>query len=485
MIKCICIDGYNTIEDGQAFRQVEPKYFNKIGTLIGCSYDDIRNHIEFFNSTYGNFIWEYHEIFWRSLVLKYIGKTDDDIIDKVYESFLEFYEEFATLFDGVIETIEQLSRKTHLVLVANGNSKRLRRLIHKYKLNNYFLDFVISSETPYQKPDRFMFEYALKMYNYSPKDVIMVGDKYDNDIMGAQKCGMLTAILSSKNTPPSSYKYIPDFTIDRLADLNEIVEISSYRKLHRIDTIKEETTKSDGNLCGFIVAGGTGSRLGDVGKKTHKSMLLLWGRPMLYYNIMALKNAGCKKIVIAVSYLADQIINYFGDGSKFGINICYSRGEFCSTYDALYKSLDILSERIIYSHANILFQNKLLENIITLGNLNNKNVLAVIPNKNQSLSHAKINCDSNGKINAINLKEKENEEFYPYTFLGVAYYKKEDFLKFYDGNQAGMVEKIIAQLINHNHTATAYVYDGGWKHIETALDYSNLSSQSRWDIYYD
>jgi NDP-sugar pyrophosphorylase family protein len=231
------------------------------------------------------------------------------------------------------------------------------------------------------------------------------------------------------------------------------------------------------NICAFIVAGGQGSRLGKIGKHTQKCMLELWGKPMLYYTVEALKNLGCSKIVIAVNHLKDQIIDYFSDGKSFGVNIEYVEGNFESTYDALYHSLEYLSSRIIYLHANVLFQNSLLENIIKLGEKYDKNVIVVIPNHSLRLKHAQVSIDESNYVSEIDLTKRNNK--YPYTFLGIAYYKKQDSINQFDGDFSGMVEKIIWQLLEKGEKSIAFQYNGNWHHIETESDYLEMHNQNK------
>jgi molybdenum cofactor biosynthesis enzyme MoaA/dTDP-glucose pyrophosphorylase len=236
--------------------------------------------------------------------------------------------------------------------------------------------------------------------------------------------------------------------------------------------------KQISDISAFIVAGGKGARLGDLGKHTQKCMLEFWGKPMLYYLIVLLRNAGCFKIVIAVNHLQSQITDYFKDGKDYGVEIEYVEGNFSSTYDALYQSLNHLSSRILYIHANILFQGTLLENIISLSNQQDKNIIAVISNNNLKLKHAQVSLDAEHNISAIDLEERNNR--YPYTFLGVAYYKKQDFITQFDGNSAGMVEKLIQQLLDANIKTLAHQYRGDWRHIETEQDYSSIKQESKW-----
>lgn len=489
MIKCIFIDGYNTIEKGSVFKDIQQTYIDDIALAIGCQKSDIEEHIKFFKGNFGDFVWEYHEIFWRSLVKKYCYSFDEELIECAYGQFLDCYEEKVELFQGTLQALTDLSKSVKLILVANGNSRRLKRLIRKYKFNEIFTDYVISSETPYQKPDKFMFQYGLKMYGWKPQEVIMVGDKYDNDIMGAKKCGLLTAIFVSQSKAPVGCDLTPDFMIDSISELSDIVYLSKYKKLNIIPTLAPSKRTGVEDVSAFIVAGGKGSRLGDLGLNTQKCMLNLWGKPILYYTIVSLKNAGCSKIVIAINHLSEQIEDYFGDGSSLGVEIIYVKKDTQSTYDAIYQSLDLLSCQIIYVHGNILFQNKLLENVIRLGEQQNESVIVAVDSKKSDVKHAQFEIDKDGKIIRIDLTERNGK--LPYTFLGVAYYKKQDFIDNLDymenGNVdiSGMVEKVIQQKLKKGISTLTYCYEGGWRHIENKDDYLNIGQQSRWEVYYD
>lgn len=74
----------------------------------------------------------------------------------------------------------------------------------------------------------------------------------------------------------------------------------------------------------FILAGGLGTRLRSKVSDTPKSMAPIAGRPFLEWQLMLLRVQGITDIVLCVGYLADKVIDYFGDGSKFGLNIDYS-----------------------------------------------------------------------------------------------------------------------------------------------------------------
>jgi len=76
-----------------------------------------------------------------------------------------------------------------------------------------------------------------------------------------------------------------------------------------------------------ILAGGVGTRLRPLTNNMPKPMVLMNDRPFLEYLIEMLKENGILDIVLLLGYLPDKIINYFGDGSRFGVEIEYSVGD--------------------------------------------------------------------------------------------------------------------------------------------------------------
>jgi D-glycero-D-manno-heptose 1,7-bisphosphate phosphatase len=73
-----------------------------------------------------------------------------------------------------------------------------------------------------------------------------------------------------------------------------------------------------------ILAGGLGTRMRPLTLTTPKPMVLVNGKPFLEYIVELLKNNGIEEIVILLGYLPEKVIEHFGDGKKFGLNIKYS-----------------------------------------------------------------------------------------------------------------------------------------------------------------
>ncbi len=75
----------------------------------------------------------------------------------------------------------------------------------------------------------------------------------------------------------------------------------------------------------IVLAGGKGTRLGSLTRSTPKPMIRIVGRPILERIVLHLIGNGISEIYLSVNYLAEQIEEHFGDGSKFGCKIFYLR----------------------------------------------------------------------------------------------------------------------------------------------------------------
>jgi mannose-1-phosphate guanylyltransferase / phosphomannomutase len=73
-----------------------------------------------------------------------------------------------------------------------------------------------------------------------------------------------------------------------------------------------------------ILAGGEGTRLRPLTSNTPKPMMPLANKPMMEHIVALLALHGFDEIVVTVAFLANQIRDYFGDGSDFGVTMRYA-----------------------------------------------------------------------------------------------------------------------------------------------------------------
>ncbi len=75
------------------------------------------------------------------------------------------------------------------------------------------------------------------------------------------------------------------------------------------------------------MAGGKGTRLRPLTVNIPKPIVPIADTPMMEHTINLLKRHGIRDIMVTVSYLGDKIKKFFGDGSRYGVNIGYSHEE--------------------------------------------------------------------------------------------------------------------------------------------------------------
>ena len=156
--------------------------------------------------------------------------------------------------------------------------------------------------------------------NYVLKGILTDGDirralldnKYDlDDVYNKSPVTMLSdsSRISVMNMLKKTHKkHMP--LVDINGVLTEIVELN------------EEQFNVKPNWV-VIMAGGLGTRLGDLTKNTPKPMLEIGDKPMLYHIIMLFVSHGFTKFMLSVNYRSDIIKNYFGNGEELGIEIKY------------------------------------------------------------------------------------------------------------------------------------------------------------------
>lgn len=118
------------------------------------------------------------------------------------------------------------------------------------------------------------------------------------------------------------------------------------------------------NMKTVIMAGGFGSRLSEICNGLPKPLVKIDGVPILEREIECLRDQGFKDIILTVSYKAQMIMDYFGDGSKvspctgkcFGVNIEYFvEEEPLGNAGALFKIKEKLSDDFLLLNADSLF----------------------------------------------------------------------------------------------------------------------------------
>ena len=73
-----------------------------------------------------------------------------------------------------------------------------------------------------------------------------------------------------------------------------------------------------------ILAGGLGTRLGELTRSIPKALIPIDGQPFLAHQLALLRRNGIDRVVMCLGHYGEQIREFAGDGSQFGLSVDYS-----------------------------------------------------------------------------------------------------------------------------------------------------------------
>lgn len=218
-------------------------------------------------------------------------------------------------------------------------------------------------------------------------------------------------------------------------------------------------------MKGIVLAGGLGTRLLPLTKITNKHLLPVYDKPMIYYPLQTLINAGIKDIMIVTGgNNAGDFLMLLGNGKKFGlkdISYTYQEGEggiaeaLCLAEDFADKEkiMIILGDNVI--ERNIIKEREEFER--------QKEGAKILLKEVQNPEHFGVPELNGNKV--ISIEEKPEKPKSQYAVIGVYMYDNRvfDIIKKLDRSERGELE--ITDVNNayiKAGTMTCSVLDGWW-----------------------
>jgi NDP-sugar pyrophosphorylase family protein len=204
-----------------------------------------------------------------------------------------------------------------------------------------------------------------------------------------------------------------------------------------------------------ILAGGLGTRLWPLTKTVPKPMVPVAGVPYLEHQVRLLENQRVTDLVILTGVLGEQIEEYFGDGSRFGVSIRYSReSQPLGTGGALRQARSLLAETfvLIYGDSYLPIQYLAVhDRLIESGVLG---VMVIYDNRLGDTSVTNnVDVDEDG---FVQIYDKDSRQALVYVEAGVLAFQR-SCLDWIPGSGAISLEKeIFPQLIAQRQLA-AYI----------------------------
>ena len=150
--------------------------------------------------------------------LQFINHPDDDLAVHLHTLYLKHRFEDILLFDDVLPTLNALQGCYMMGLLSNGNTYPER-----CGLGGYFQFVVFAQDYGLQKPDPRLFEIAIGRAGCTKRQLLHVGDSFQNDVIGAKRAGVKSVWLNRQREDNKTREQ-PDFEISSLRELTKILE---------------------------------------------------------------------------------------------------------------------------------------------------------------------------------------------------------------------------------------------------------------------
>jgi putative hydrolase of the HAD superfamily len=163
------------------------------------------------------------ELRWKRVYLSLLDfkVANETLAKEMSQAYLEILPNKKHLFPYTIEILEYLKQKDYKMhLITNGFESVQFKKIKNSGIADYFIEVITSESSNSLKPQKEIFEYALKNANATVAESIMIGDNESADIQGGKNVGMDTIFVNHIQTTPT----IPaTYTITHLKELETIL----------------------------------------------------------------------------------------------------------------------------------------------------------------------------------------------------------------------------------------------------------------------
>lgn len=209
-----------------------------------------------------------------------------------------------------------------------------------------------------------------------------------------------------------------------------------------------------------ILAGGTGTRFHPLTFTKPKPMLPLLNKPILHYIIQYLRDYGLRDIFITTNYLKDQIMNYFGNGSSYGVNLSYPLEIDPLGTAGSVKNIQNLDETsVIIQGDNVTDID--LRKVINFHKKSNALCTIVVMPVNNPSNYGVVELEDNGKVRRFSEKPSLENCFSNLINTGI-YVLEPEVLKFIPENKEFDFAKDLFPILLEKGTLYGCVVDGFW-----------------------
>jgi len=222
----------------------------------------------------------------------------------------------------------------------------------------------------------------------------------------------------------------------------------------------------------LILAGGKGRRLRPYTTTIPKPLMPIGDKPILEIVVGQLKDNGFEDIIMSIGHLGELLMAFFGDGSKYGVNINYTKEDKpLGTAGPLSLIREDVDGPFLMMNGDVLTN----INYADLMKYHNKkgDIATVALNKRVvNIDFGVTEIDSDNKI--VGYKEKPVIDYL--VSMGV-YIFDNRVLDYIEDDTYFDLPDLINRLISNGETVNGYLFDGYWLDIGRHDDYERANQE--------
>lgn len=215
----------------------------------------------------------------------------------------------------------------------------------------------------------------------------------------------------------------------------------------------------------IVLAGGKGTRLAPYTTVLPKPLMPIGEMPILEIVIRQLQKHGFDNLTLAVGYLAELLMAYCGDGSKFGVTLDYSREEQPLGTAGPIALVPNLNETFLVMNGDLLTT---IDYAAMLKYHRERGALATIAcyQRDVKIDLGVLDVDSDNWV--ANYIEKPT---YHYSVSMGIYLFEPEILKYIPANQRLDLPELVIKLMQDGEKVNVFNFDGYWLDIGRHDDY--------------
>ena len=220
-----------------------------------------------------------------------------------------------------------------------------------------------------------------------------------------------------------------------------------------------------------IMAGGFGTRLRPLTCNIPKPMVPMVNRPMMEHIIMLLRDHGITEHIATLFYQPENITNYFGDGSDFGVKLQYRKAEAdFGTAGSVRNAKDFLDQRFLVISGDVLTDFDLTA-AIKFHESKKAMATIVLTRAVNPLQFGVVLARDDGKITRFLEKPSWGEVFSDTINTGIYILEPEVLDLIPRGEEFDFSKNLFPLLLEQDLGLFGYVAEGYWRDIGNLSEY--------------